>query len=104
MNDFPEKYLNKSVEVIKTGLLENVTLGMASSMLAEIKKDPEGWWAKHHFHLGTTIRNLLREKVCLDVLLPKKNWDYYYFVLFEIALKEVLKEIANELHKNPYLH
>jgi hypothetical protein len=49
------------------------------------KEDPVHWVSPFHFSTGMAIRNLLRDKVCLDDQLPSGNWDDYYVQLIEIA-------------------
>jgi hypothetical protein len=49
------------------------------------KEDPVHWISPFHFSSGMAIRNLLREKVCLDGQLPSGNWDDVYVQLVEIA-------------------
>lgn len=55
--------------------------------------DPELWWAVHHFGMGMTVRNLLREVIEDDELPPVpyddersyQNWDDYYIPVLEEA-------------------
>jgi predicted AlkP superfamily phosphohydrolase/phosphomutase len=53
------------------------------------KEDPVHWMAPYHFYTGMTIRNLLRDKVCLDDQLTTKeeykNWDNFYVQILEIT-------------------
>ena len=51
-----------------------------------IKENPIHWIAPYHFNWGMKIRNLLRDKVCLDDQLPSGNWDDYYTYCIEDAL------------------
>jgi len=51
-----------------------------------IEKSPIHWASQYHFNFGMKIRNLLRDKVCLDDKLPSGNWDDYYVYLIECAV------------------
>jgi hypothetical protein len=51
-----------------------------------IEKSPIYWASQYHFNFGMKIRNLLRDKVCLDDALPSGNWDDYYAYLIECAV------------------
>jgi hypothetical protein len=50
------------------------------------KKNPYRWASAYHFGWGMSIRNLLRQNVCLDDKLPTGNWDDYYVQCVEYAL------------------
>ena len=51
-----------------------------------IEKSPMHWASQYHFNFGMKIRNLLRDKICLDGDLPSGNWDDYYVYLIECAV------------------
>lgn len=55
-----------------------------------ILQNPTDWWAKdmYHFRGGMVVRNLLRSGVgILDDELPSGNWDDYYIMVIEQAVK-----------------
>lgn len=89
IRELPQWILNKGVLVLR----DTLTLNSAMYIREAHKEDPKTWWAESHFYWGMTIRNLLREKVCLDDELPSKNWDDYYVALIEIAVG--VREMSN---------
>jgi hypothetical protein len=83
--ELPEWVVVKSVEVLRETLSEEMKLHVYNLW----KLNPEYWVTENFMHhgWGTAIRNLLREKVCLDGELPSKfGYDDYYVVLVEIAV------------------
>jgi hypothetical protein len=83
--ELPQWIVEKSVEAIKKKLLQDDLEGL----IKEYIEKPGTWWSKYHFWAGMTLRNLLRDNVCLDDKLPKNlpgGWDNYYVPLLEIAI------------------
>lgn len=72
---------DSAVQCLRTTLLDE-TIDEIRSAFGE---DKETWWASSHFYWGMSIRNLLRDNVCLDDKLPSGNWDDYYVPLVELA-------------------
>lgn len=52
-----------------------------------IKNDPNEWISSYHHGWGTGVRNLLRENGLTDDLTPDGNWDDYYVMVVEEAVK-----------------
>lgn len=84
--ELPTDILNKAIKVLNEELDEKTK----DKIRADIKKDPIYWFAPYHHGWGTAIRNLLRNKVCLDDKLSLndeyKNWDNYYVLIVEIVV------------------
>ncbi len=89
LKELPLWIVNKGVMVLR----DTITLNSGTYIRKAYKDDPATWWAESHHYWGRTIRNLLREKVCLDDELPSKNWDDYYVAIIEIACG--LREMPN---------
>lgn len=77
----PKWIADKSIEYL-TAILPQKDI---DDIRDDYKKDPDTWWASVHFSWGMSIRNRLRDNVCLDEELPSKNWDDYYVRLVEMA-------------------
>lgn len=87
-------FLDKSIRELDGNIVEMGVIHINNLLDDESKqkikeeheKDNRTWWASHHHGWGTSIRNSLRDNVCLDDKLPTKNWDDYYIQIVEIAL------------------
>ena len=89
LKDLPLWIITKGVGVLR----DTITINSGKYIREAYREDPEHWWALSHFTWGMTIRNLLRDKVCLDQELPSRNWDDYYVQLVEIAVG--VREVPN---------
>jgi hypothetical protein len=78
--------VEKSVKVLQEELVSCTLLEETRKLY---KEDPVHWMSPYHFYTGMAIRNLLRDKVCLDGELTTKeeykNWDNVYVQIMEIA-------------------
>ena len=82
--EIPTDILNKAVELLKNEITEITK----KEIREDIKNNPLYWFAPYHFGWGMAIRNLLRDKVCLDDKLPSGNWDDYYVQIIEIVARD----------------
>jgi hypothetical protein len=84
LNELEDWIVERAVKVLSEEL---------ESLMEETRKlhkeDPIHWMSPFHFYEGMSIRNLLRDKVCLDDQLTTvekhQNWDNFYVALMEIA-------------------
>lgn len=83
-NELPDEIIEKSKQTILSALDKSDI----EKIRAAIDKDPLHWIAPYHFNWGMRIRNLLRDRVCLDCELPSMNWDNYYSQLIEYAVEK----------------
>lgn len=74
------------IEKSKEALLYNISQEDIDIIKNEIDKNGSTWCSPYHSWWGMKIRNLLRDKVCLDKELPIPNWDDYYVALIEYAV------------------
>lgn len=88
--ELPDWIIGKS----KEALLYNISPEDIDIIKKEIDKNGSTWCSPYHSWWGMKIRNLLRDKVCLDSVLPSRNWDDVYVCLIEYAVgKRELKHI-----------
>jgi hypothetical protein len=84
--ELPKWIVEKSVKVLQ----ETLDVETVQTIKKLWKINPVNWFAGSHFSWGMAIRNLLRDKVCLDDKLNEnekyQNWDNYYVQLVEIAI------------------
>ena len=73
----------KAIAIIQAGFTEE----LKEEIRGMIRNDPNNWIGMHHHGWGTGVRNLLREKGLPDNLTPDGNWDDYYIMVVEEALK-----------------
>lgn len=81
LSECPLWIIEKSVSYLKSVFTES----LIEDIVRYHKTNPDIWWAKYHFDWGMRIRNLLRDNVCLDNILPSGNWDDYYVQMIELA-------------------
>lgn len=81
-NELDKDIIEKSKETILSVLREEDREKISEA----ISKSPTRWTGGYHFNWGMKIRNLLRDKVCLDDKLATGNWDDYYAQCVEYAL------------------
>ena len=84
-----ERFAELSDDIIikaENAIKEYLSVGDVDIIKEAIKSDPIHWASLYHFNSGMEIRNLLRDKVCLDDVLPSGNWDDYYVCLIECAV------------------
>ena len=85
-NKLPKWIVYKSIDVLKQELPERTKKEFREAYY----EDPINWMSQYHFWGGMSIRNLLRDKVCLDQELSEneeyQNWDNYYTKLVELAI------------------
>lgn len=81
LSECPLWIVEKSVSYLKSVFTESII----EDIVRYHKSNPDSWWAEHHFDWGMRIRNLLRDNVCLDNILPSGNWDDYYVQMIELA-------------------
>ena len=85
-----EKWAELSDDV-KTKAIAIIQAEFTEELKEEIRgmiwNDPNNWIGMHHHGWGTGVRNLLREKGLPDNLTPDGNWDDYYIMVVEEALK-----------------
>lgn len=82
LKELSQEITEKSVIYLKSILTED----SVKTIVQEWSHNPETWWAMAHHGWGTSVRNSLRDNVCLDDKLPSGNWDDYYIPLVEIAV------------------
>jgi hypothetical protein len=82
MVEMPTNILNKAIELLK----KEIDAKTQDEIRESIKDNPLYWFAPYHFGWGMAIRNLLRDKVCLDNKLPSGTWDDYYVQIIEIVV------------------
>jgi hypothetical protein len=73
----------KAVAIIQAEFTED----LKEEIRGMIRNDPNDWCSLYHHGWGTGVRNLLREKGLTDDMTPDGNWDDYYVMVVEEAVK-----------------
>ena len=81
----------KAIAVLRQDLPDDSKIEIRNAM-----QESDMWYVSHHFYWGMAIRNLLRDKVCLDDKLPTRNWDDYYIECVEAAVGKDLEDVIDK--------